>query len=54
MHVRLPNHTTRGIPAWRFDEVICEAKETRADLSAAEKVEVLRNSQLFRKRSRTG
>ena len=23
VYVRLPNNTTRGIPAWMFDEIIC-------------------------------
>src|SRR5947199_8457577 len=23
VYVRLPNHTTRGVPAWMLDELIC-------------------------------
>ena len=28
IYVKLPNNTTRGVPAWMFDEVICAAVRT--------------------------
>jgi hypothetical protein len=28
IYVRLPNNTTRGVPAWMFDEVICSGVRT--------------------------
>jgi len=31
IHVRLPNNTTRGIPAWMFDEVLCSAIRIEQD-----------------------
>jgi hypothetical protein len=28
IYVKLPNHATRGVPAWMFDEVICSSVRT--------------------------
>jgi len=46
VYIRLPNRTTRGIPAWMFDEVVC-ASVRSADRPTINCHALLRLSQLL-------